>query len=100
MLVNQIVLGRILSNKDVFTNEVWRVLGGLMCVIRYDGGTDITQQKLADMIGMHRPNVTRCIKILEENDIIYRDGRSWYIDDSLVFKGVEHEIGVDEDAPQ
>jgi DNA-binding MarR family transcriptional regulator len=83
----------ILADKKTFTGEILRVLMMLMTLTDIDGRIiRYTHKEIADLINVKRPQVTKAIKILRANNVIYEDKRDLYVDDALLWRGVEHEM--------
>ena len=87
--MNQRKLSELVKDKSLSDVDM-RILWGLIATIRFDGGTDVTQKKLAEICGKQQHQISKSLKNLEDNDVIFKDGRSWYINTDLAWKGMEY----------
>jgi DNA-binding MarR family transcriptional regulator len=76
----------LVAQDDSITPTELRLLVGLMG-LHEDGPVTLSQQKLADQIGMERSKVNKAIMGLLEAGYIHREGKTYTIDGSLMFTG-------------
>jgi predicted transcriptional regulator len=75
MLLDLEGMERLVMDRDIDLAD-WRVLGTIMRRLEYENWLYITQQEIANEIGMKRQNVTRSIKKLTEKAIIVKERKS------------------------
>lgn len=61
------------GEKDTHSSKVHRLLR------RHTGG--LTEQEMAEMIGMHRRRLNNYLRELQEKQKAYRERRLWFADD-------------------
>lgn len=81
-----------LSEDEELTGRTWRVLAALLGKLGWENWLHISQADLAKKLNMHRPDVSRAMKILVEKGVIIRGpkmGRShaYKLNSNFGFKG-------------
>jgi predicted transcriptional regulator len=71
MLLDLEGIGALAMDRDL-KGEDWRVLAILIKRLEYENWLVITQQEIADQLGMQRQNVTRSLKKLTDKAIIVK----------------------------
>ncbi len=75
MLLSREGISRLVMD-DGIDKADWRVLGTLLKRLEYENWLTITQQEIADELGMRQPHVNRSIKKLVEKAIIVKERKS------------------------
>lgn len=81
-----------LSEDEELTGRTWRVLAALLGKLGWENWLHISQADLAKKLNMHRPDVSRAMKLLVEKGVIIRGpkmGRShaYKLNSNFGFKG-------------
>jgi len=72
-----------------YTGEVASLLLFFMGVVEYDNRIKYhTQEEIADILKMARPNISKAIKVLVKDDVIRKIGRDYYWNEEYIMKGV------------
>lgn len=83
--VNTAMMGLLAQSDDLSLTEL-RVLIGIMA-LHEDGPVTMSQQAIADWIGIQRQKVSKALLHLIEMGYIRRDGMTHTVDESLLFCG-------------
>lgn len=68
-----------------YTGETFRVLFLLLEMIDFNNRIkSFTQKELAEQLETSQPNISKSLKTLSEDKIIYKNGRDWYFSDEFV----------------
>jgi predicted transcriptional regulator len=74
MLLDLRAIEKLGMDKDITIND-FRVLTVLFGRLEYENWLYITQQEIADQLGLQRPNVTKCLKKLIDKGIILKGSK-------------------------
>lgn len=68
-----------------YTGETYRLFFTLLEKIDYNNRIkSFTQTSLGNELGISQSNVSKGLKILKNDGLIYKDGRDWYFSDEYV----------------
>lgn len=59
----------------------------IFSILRYDGSITANIKKLSVLSGLSRQTVSRTLKVLEEKNIIWRDGKIIYVNPWIALRG-------------
>lgn len=86
-VVNQEKVQEILKNKK-YKGESLRLLLFFMSIVEYDNRIkSYTQIQIAEKTAMKQPQISRAMKELESDGLIYKDGRDYYFNEDFLTKG-------------
>ena len=78
-LISKVVL------QKKYTGETFRVLFTLLEMIDFNNRIKTFRQvDIADILKISQSNVSRALKVLKEDNIIYKQGHDWYFSDEFV----------------
>ena len=78
-LISKVVL------QKKYTGETFRVLFTLLDMIEFNNRvSSFTQVELAKKLNVNQSNISKALKVLKDDNIIYKQGRDWYFSDEFV----------------
>lgn len=78
-LISKVVL------QKKYTGETFRVLFTLLDMIDFNNRiSTFTQKDLSEKLNTSQPNISKSLKVLSDDNIIYKKGRDWYFSDEFV----------------
>ena len=81
--MNKLISKVVLQKK--YTGETFRVLFLLLDMIDFNNRIQsFTQKDLAEKLNTSQPNISKALKVLSDDNIIYKKNRDWYFSDEFV----------------